>query len=107
MRHLPVENSHNLRRVKAVQHVLWSEVSMDDHLTRTIETGNDGRVNRLKLGQPGPGHSQDHGSATLVDEFLAMTADDFFEEKHGHRRVELKDFRHGITTAQSRQTSEL
>ena len=76
MCHLPVENSRNVRNVRAEQRVLWSEVSVDDHVAPTFETRNDGGIKRLKLGQLGAGHPEDNRSEALVDEFLAVTTYD-------------------------------
>ncbi len=69
---------------------------MDDHVASAFETRNDGGIKRLKLGQLGARQSEDDGSESLVDEFLAMSTDDFAEEEHRYGRIEPNDFGHGV-----------
>ena len=58
-------------RVTFDQHVLWSEIAVDDHRSSSHETGHGRGRNLLERDEDRTQLTQDRGCATRVDQFLA------------------------------------
>jgi hypothetical protein len=92
---LPVENGGDSRGVGQVeQHVLWTEVAVDEHIAVTGDPSDGVYWQRLERAEGGTDQSHDETSVAFIEQLLTMSAGQLAHHDARWCAVELEHLGH-------------